>query len=111
MLEHDIKVDMAKPIKQHAYLVNMTKRDVMKNRVRYLLDNGLAKPSCPWSSPCLIAPKSDGSPRFCTDFRKVNSVTVPDSFPLPHIEYCIDNIGSAAYVSKFDLLKVTGKSH
>lgn len=47
-----------------------------------MLENSLAKPSSsPWSSPCLLAPKSNGTPRFCTDFRKVNAVTVPDPFP------------------------------
>lgn len=87
MLEHDINVGNALPIKQHAYRVNMTKGKVMKTEARYFLDNGLAKPRCsPWSSPCLVN-------------------AVPDSFPLPGIEDCIDNIGSAAYVSKLDLLK------
>lgn len=43
--------------------------------------------------------------RFCTDFRRVNSVTKPDSFPLPRMDDCIDQVGSAKFVSKFDLLK------
>ena len=49
--------------------------------------------------------KSDGSPRFCTDFRKVNAVTVPDAHPLPLIDDCIDEIGPALHVSKLDMLK------
>ncbi len=72
----------------------------------YLLENGLAKHSySPWSSPCLLVPKKDGTFRFCTDFRKVNAVTVPDSYPLPRMEDCVDNIGSACFVSKLDMLK------
>lgn len=78
----------------------------MKSEVDYLLQNGMAKPSySPWSSPCILVPKPDGTSRLCTDYRKINSVTVPDSFPLPRLEDCIDRIGSAAYVSKLDLLK------
>ncbi len=34
------------PVKQHAYRVNALKRSVMKTEVEYLLENGLAKPSC-----------------------------------------------------------------
>ncbi len=34
-----------------------------------------------------------------------NKVTKPDSFPLPRIEDCVDRVGSAKFVSKFDLLK------
>lgn len=41
---------------------------------------------------------------FCTDFRKVNAVTKPDSFPLPRMEECVQ-VGQASFVSKFDLLK------
>ncbi|CAI5669654.1 unnamed protein product [Oreochromis niloticus] len=104
--EHDINVGDATPIKQHAYRCPMGKREVMKKEVSYLVENGLAQPShSPWSSPCLLAPKSDGTPRFCTDYRKVNAVTVSDSFPLPRMEDCIDNIGPAKYISKLDLLK------
>lgn len=50
-------------------------------------------------------PKPDGSPQFLTDFRKVNNVTVPDSYQLPRMEDCIDNLGTAKFVSKLDLLK------
>lgn len=32
-------------------------------------------------------------------------MTKADSFPLPHIEDCVDQVGSARYASKFDLLK------
>ena len=42
---------------------------------------------------------------MCTDYRKVNSVTKTDIFPIPRIDDCIDKIGHAKYVTKFDLLK------
>ena len=106
VIEHDIVVSNPRPIRQHPYRANAAKRAAMKKEVQYLLDNDLARPSSsPWCSPCLLVPKSDGTPRFCTDFRKVNAVTVPDSFPLPRMEDCIDTVGSARFVSKLDLLK------
>ncbi len=78
----------------------------MKQEVEYLVQNGFAKKSnSPWSSPCILVPKADGSLRFCTDFGKVNSVTVPDAFPLPRMEDCINNLGTAQYITKLDLLK------
>ena len=42
---------------------------------------------------------------MCTDYRKVNSVTKTDSFPVPRIDDCIDKVGNSKYVTKFDLLK------
>lgn len=106
VLKHDIKVTCSSPIKQHAYRVNPVKRAVMRAETEYLVTNGLAMhSSSPWSSPCLLVPKPDGTFRFCTDYRKVNAVTVPDCYPLPRMEDCIDNLGSARFVTKLDLLK------
>ena len=42
---------------------------------------------------------------MCTGYRKVNSVTKTDTFPIPRIDDYTDNIGHAKYVTKFDLLK------
>ncbi len=82
MMFHNIGVGNYIPIKQHPYRVNPAKRATMISEVDYLLTNGLAVPSqSPWSSPCLLVPKSDNTFCFCTDYRKVNGVTKPDSFP------------------------------
>lgn len=106
VIQHDIEVGNAVPIKQHAYCCPVGKREIIKCEVNYLVENGFAKKSnSPWSSPCILVPKVDGSFHFCTDFRKVNSVTVPDAFPLPRIEDCIDNLGTVRYITKLDLLK------
>lgn len=106
LIEHDIELGDAKPIKQRFYRVNADKLKHLDAEVSYLLENGLAEPSfSSWSSPCLLVPKADGTLRFCTDYRKVNAVTKPDSFPLPRMEDCIDQVGSARFVSKLDLLK------
>ena len=106
VLYHDIDVEGHKPIKQHAYRVNPTKRAMMQQEVSYLVEHGLAVPSASaWSSPCVLVPKPDNTPRFCNDYRKVNAVTKPDSFPLPRMEDCIDRVGSAKFVTKLDLLK------
>lgn len=106
VVTHDIDVQIARPIKQHPHRVNPVKRELMRKETEYLLQNNLAKCShSPWSSPCLVESKPDGSPRLITDYRKVNAVTTKDSFPLPRVEDCIDNIGAAAYVTKLDLLK------
>lgn len=103
---HDLQVGDAEPVRQRFYRVGPDKRKCLDDSVQYLLDNGLAVPSSSsWSSPCLLVKKPDSTYRFCTDYRKVNVVTKPDSYPLPRIEDCVDQVGAARYVSKFDLLK------
>ena len=42
---------------------------------------------------------------MCTGYRKVNSVTKTDSFPVLRMDDCINNIGQAKYATKFNLLK------
>ena len=83
------------------------KKECLKEEVKYLLENAFIEPSnSDRSSPCILVPEPYGfSYRLCTDYRKVNGVTKTDSFPIPRIDDCIDKIGKAKYVTKFDLLK------
>lgn len=106
VIAHDIVLTNPAPIKQHAYRVNPAKREIMKKEVDCLLQNRFAvQSSSPWSSPCPLDTKSDGSPMFCTDLHKVNAVTVTDAYPLPRIDDCIDESGPTNFVSKLDMLK------
>lgn len=103
---HDVDVGDAAPVKQHPYRLNPRKQQYLKEEVKYLLENDFIEPSSSsWSSPCILVPKPDGSYRMCTDYRKVNSVTKTDTFPIPRMDDCIDKLGKAKYVTKFDLLK------
>ena len=103
---YDVVIEGSKPIKQHPYRMNPMKLQYLREEIQYLLDNDFPESShSDWSSPCILVPKPDGTFRMCTDYSKVNSVTKTDSFPVPRIDDCIDNIGQAKYVTKFDLLK------
>ena len=103
---HDVDVGEAEPVKQPPYRVNPQKQKLLQQEVEYMLKNDLIERShSAWSSPCILVPKPDKTYRFCTDFRKVNSLTKADSYPLPRIKDCIDRIGHSKYVSKFDMLK------
>ena len=106
LLAHDVDIGDAAPIKQRFYRVSSDKRKLLDKEVQYMLDNHIAEPCVSsWASPCLLVSKPDTTFRPCTDFRKVNNVTKPDVFPLPRMEDCIDQVGSAVYVTKLDLLK------
>ena len=47
--------------------------------------------------------KKSGEIRLCCDYRRLNSVTRKDSFPLPRIDECLDALGGAKYFTTLDL--------
>ena len=69
-----------------------------------MLENDIIEPSVsPWASPIVLVRKSDGTFRFCVDYRRLNSVTHQDAFPLPRIDATLDNLGAARFFSTLDL--------
>ncbi|UYV76716.1 hypothetical protein LAZ67_14001863 [Cordylochernes scorpioides] len=58
----------------------------------------------PWANPVVLVKKSNGSYRFCVDYRKVNNVTEKFSFPLPDITDCLDRLAGMKYFSHTDFV-------
>jgi hypothetical protein len=48
-----------------------------------------------WAAPVIFVPKPDGSMRFCIDYRKLNSITERDMYPLTRMDDCIESLGDA----------------
>ena len=72
-----------------------------------MLEAGVIRRSkSPWSFPVVIVDKKDGSKRFCVDFRKLNQVTKPNSYPLPLIDDILALLGRAKHFTSLDLKKV-----
>lgn len=105
LLAHDILLSNHSPIRQAPYRLNTEKREFIDAELRRLKQLGMIRPSLsPWASPVVLVPKGEGY-RLCIDYRKVNGVTVPDSYPLPRVDDIIDDLGRAKYLSKLDLLQ------
>ena len=103
--EHDIElVPGAEPHKESYRRLLPDKRESADKQVEELLNLGMISPSkSPISSGVVMVKKTDGTYRMCIDFRKLNSVTKKDAFPLPRIDETLDRLGDAKYFTTLDM--------
>jgi hypothetical protein len=90
----------------YAPLYNMSQEEL--NQVRIYLEENLSKgfittSTAPFASPVLFVRKKDGSLRFCVDYRKLNTITKKDRYPIPLIEETLAQIQGAKYLTKIDI--------
>jgi Reverse transcriptase (RNA-dependent DNA polymerase) len=93
----------SKPVHSHPYRAGPKAREMERQEVERMLKADVIEPACSeWASPVVLVPKPDGSLRFCVDYRKLNSITVKDTYPLPRMDESIDSLGDAAIFSTLD---------
>ena len=104
LVKHEIDTSDHPPMKQHFRRVPFVHHEKISQMIDDMLEKGIIQPSSsPWASPIVLVPKKDGQLRFCVDYRKLNSVTKKDQYPLPRIEDILDTLGGMRYFSTLDL--------
>lgn len=68
--------------------------------VSEMLKRDIQPSKSPWVSPIVLAARKT---RFCVDYRRLNSVTKMDVFPLPRIDDCLDQLANSKYFTTLDL--------
>ena len=94
----------ASPYASRAFRLPKTHLDHMREAVDKWLTEGVVKPSdSPWGAPAFVVPKPhNGGLRMVVDYRKLNSMTIPDVWPLPLPETLFAQLHGAEIFSMFD---------
>jgi hypothetical protein len=98
LTKHAIDVGNNKPFKMKQYRVPHNLKQEMENQVKSMLEKNVIRPSqSPWNSPVILVKKKNGKFRFCVDFRKLNEITIKDSYPLPFIDETVDAVAGSMF--------------
>ena len=105
-------LDPTKVCTQRSYNVAPNLQHVVESYVRKLLAQGVIEESkSPWSSPLLLIKKPGPldpnnivkSFRIAHDYRKLNSNTLRNSYPLNSVFHLLDRVGGAKIISVLDI--------
>jgi len=101
---HSIITTTEKPIKLKPYKLSKEHSDILKEEIISLLNKRLIIPShSPWSFPVLLVRKKNGKWRLCIDYRRLNEITIKDSYALPFIDELVSSVRGAKIFSALDL--------
>ena len=112
----------AKPSREMQRRLNPNMKEVVRNEVIKLLDNGIIYPisDSKWVSPTQVVPKKSGVTvvknenneliptrtvtgwRMCIDYRKLNSMTRKDHFPLPFMDQILERVAGHEFYCFLD---------
>eukprot|EP00741_Cyanophora_paradoxa_P009745 tig00000147_g9441.t1 len=101
--EHVIRLTSRLPVFTPPRRVSPHAEAFARDEIKRLLELGLIQPSqAAYGSPVVLAPKKDGTWRFCVDYRRLNAITERDVFPLPRIDDQLDRLRGSMIFSTVD---------
>src|SRR5687768_5158983 len=91
-IKHNIEVKKGQePIAQKRYKETEEKGKFIRKEIEQLLKmKKIRKSKSPWASPVTLARKKNENYRYCIDYRKLNSITKSDAYPLPRIDELLE---------------------
>lgn len=102
----EIKLIKDEYVNSRPYKCSIPDEREIKTQIKKLLEANLIEESeSAFASPVTLAYKKEdgGKTRLCIDFRKLNSLIVPECYPFPTINDIIDKIPNCKYFTVIDI--------
>jgi transposase InsO family protein len=94
------------PVRRRTRRYTQQEKDEMHEQIKYLTEQGFIEPSSSdWCAGVVLAPKKDGTLRFCVDYRELNSRTKFDAYPMPDATEALDALTGAQFFTTLDAEK------
>ena len=101
-LTHTMRMSTDKPV----YLQHRQLQGGVCKCLDTWLCQGILQPSnSPYASQVVIVCKKTGKIHLCVDYRKINSITIQDAFPLLHINEALQVVHNYNVFTSFDLVQ------
>ena len=100
----ELKAD-ATPYHARAYPIPKIHEETLRMEVDRLINLGVLKKvnRSEWAAPTFIIPKKDGTVRFISDFRQLNTRIKRKPFPIPKIQDLLLKLEGFQYATSLDL--------
>ena len=109
LVEHAIHTEDNPPIKCKLRPLNPIQEQGLKEQIDHWMDTDVIEKSySPWAFPVMPVPKKNGKTRWVIDYRRLNDITVKDSYPLPNME---DNLARFSHSAVFSAIDSAGAFH
>ena len=110
---HRIKLRTEEPLYTPQHRRSEVKDEIIDKEALELYKKGVIRRAwtSAYNSPMMVVKKKDGRWRSVIDYRRINSLTIKEPYPIPRADEAFDALSKAGLMTTFDLTWDIGRHH